>query len=250
MSLEIESKLKSVIRLAHQKGVVTASFLRQQGVSYQSMLKYRRANWLASLGAGAFCESGTKPSLDMALVALVEQLGLPVHVGGISALNRRGIMHYVRLGGLPDEVYLRRGFRLPKWFGDAYAGQFRRNSSSLFADGVGVEQDAGGCAVSSPERAFLEMAAEVPNEASLGELYQTMEFADSLRPKLVEKLLAGCRSVKAKRIFLLIADDLGHWWAKKIDHGKVDLGKGCRMIDKDGELHPKYNLVVRPWRDR
>ena len=250
MSLGIDANLKSVVRLVHQKGVVTASFLRKQGVSYQSMLRYRNANWLASLGTGAFCESGMKPSLELALVALREQLGLHVHIGGLSALNRHGIMHYVRLGGLMDEVYIRRGFRLPKWFCDSYAGQFRRNSSSILPDDVGVEQDVGACAVSSPERAFLEMAAEVPSRASLGELYQTMEFADSLRPKLVEKLLVGCRSIKAKRIFLLIADDLGHWWAKKIDHGKVDLGKGCRMIDRDGELNTKYNLVVKPWRDR
>lgn len=44
-----------------------------------------------------------------------------------------------------------------------------------------------------------------------------MEFSETLRPGLVSELLVQCRSVKAKRVFLLLADDLGHWWAKKLD---------------------------------
>lgn len=250
MSLGKDTDLKSVVRLVHQKCVVTAAFLRKQGVSYQRMLKFRQANWLTPLGVGAFCESGSVPSLDVAFVALSEQLGLPVHFGSKTALARRGLMHYVPLGGLTSEVYLRRGFRLPKWFENVYEGQFVRNSASLFADDGGLEIDANGVTVSSPERAFLEMAAEVPRKASLGELYQIMELAETLRPKLVENMLVGCRSVKAKRIFAMLADDLGHWWFKKIDLTKINLGSGCRMIDRDGELHPKYNLVVRPWRWR
>ena len=109
MSLGKDTDLKSVVRLVHQKGVVTAAFLRKQGVSYQRMLKFRQANWLTPLGVGAFCESGSVPSLDVAFVALSEQLGLPVHFGSKTALARRGLMHYVPLGGLTSEVYLRRG---------------------------------------------------------------------------------------------------------------------------------------------
>lgn len=84
------------MRLVYQKGVVTAVYLRRQGVSYQSMLKYRQSDWLRSLGNGAFCESGEVPSID---TALVEQLELPLHLGGKSALAQRGIMQYVPMGG-------------------------------------------------------------------------------------------------------------------------------------------------------
>ena len=70
--------------------------------------------------------------------------------------------------------------------------------------------------LSSPERAFVEMAAEVPKKAPLGELYQLMEFADTLRPNLVMDLLSQCESIKAKRIFMFLAGDLGLWWSKKL----------------------------------
>ena len=249
MSSGKDAKIKNVMRLVHQKGVVTAVYLRRQGVSYQSMLKYRRSDWLRSLGNGAFCESGDVPSIDAALAALVEQLELPLHLGGKSALAQRGIMQYVPIGGLPSEIYVRHGVRLPKWFSVTYSGSFVCRHSSLFPDETGVEHRDSACAVSSPERAFLELAADVPRKVALGELYQLMEFADTLRPKLISELLTKCGSVKAKRVFLFLADDLGHRWAKKVDHSGIDLGVGCRVIDKGGEFQPKYNIVVKPWRE-
>lgn len=69
MSLSRDTDLKNVVRLGHQKGIVTAAWLRGQGVSYQSMLKYRQGQWLEALGTGAFCETGTHSSFDAALVA-------------------------------------------------------------------------------------------------------------------------------------------------------------------------------------
>ena len=49
---------------------------------------------------------------------------------------------------------------MPKWFCDTFAGQFTRNVSLLFPDATGVERDAQGVSLSSPERAYVEMAAE------------------------------------------------------------------------------------------
>lgn len=249
MSLLIDTDIKKVVRLAHQKGVLTAAFLRRQGVSYQRMLKYRKGGWLSALGTGAFSESGTTPTFEMAIAALSEQLGLPVHLGGKTALLRHGIVQHLPLGGHMSELYLSRGFQLPKWFCDTYGGQFVRNSSHLVADDTGLDREDNGVVLSSPERAFLEVAAQVPKKTALGELYQLMEFAETLRPKLLTDLLVRCGSIKAKRVFLFLADDLGHWWAKKIDHSAINLGNGCRVIDKGGEFQAKYNIVVRPWRE-
>lgn len=248
MSIEIDTKIQKVVRLVHRKGIVTADLLRKEGVSYQSMLKYRHAHWLVPLGTGAFCASEEMPSLETAIKAMSEQLDLPVHIGGKSALLRQGIIHYVPLGGASVILYLSRNRRLPKWFATSYAGQFTRDSSCLFTDKAGIEIDSAGIAISSPERAFLEMAADVPNKASIEELFQLMELADTLRPQLVEEMLVKCKSIKAKRIFLLLGDDIGHWWIKKINRAGIDLGSGCRIIEKGGVFHPKYNIVVKSWR--
>lgn len=138
---------------------------------------------------------------------------------------------------------------MPQWFCDAYSGQFVRISSSVVVDDTGVETDGTGIAFSSPERAFLELASEVPKKLALGELYQLMEFADTLRPKLVTELLSKCAFVKAKRIFLFLAEDLDHWWFKAVDRTKIDLGSGCRVIDRGGAFQAKYNIIVKPWRE-
>ena len=51
------------------------------------------------------------------------------------------------------------------------------------------------------------------------------------------------------RLFCLLADDLNPPWWRRIDKGALDLGSGCRVIDKGGTFNAKYNLVVKPWRE-
>jgi hypothetical protein len=38
------------------------------------------------------------------------------------------------------------------------------------------------------------------------------------------------------------------WW-ERVRKEEIDLGAGCRVIDKDGAFNSKYNLVVKPWRE-
>lgn len=46
-----------------------------------------RGKWqLDSLGRGAYCRAGTRPSVGAAVAVLSEQLGGPVHLGGRTAL--------------------------------------------------------------------------------------------------------------------------------------------------------------------
>ena len=236
------------MRLVHEKGVVTASFLRKLGVSYQRMLKYRHSGWLDALGVGAFCEAGTHPSFDKALVALVEQAGLPVHIGGRTALARKGYLHFVPFRELPTTVFVSRGVRLPAWFVNRYSGRFRAVKTNFISgeEGIAVEE---GCPVSAPERAILEFLHGVPSRQSLAEAYQIMEMLQTLRPRLVSNLLSECSSVKVKRLFCLLADDLDEPWWPRIAVANIDLGSGCRVIDKGGSFNAKYNLVVKPWRE-
>lgn len=112
----------------------------------------------------------------------------------------------------------------------------------------GIENDAG-CPVSAPERAILEFLFDVPSRQRLNEAYQFLEMMMTLRPKLLEMLLRECSSVKVKRLFFLLADDLNHPWWGQVRKDGIDLGAGCRVIDKDGSFDAKYNLIVKPWRE-
>ena len=228
--------------------VATAVALRKRGYSYESLKGYVKSGYLASLGRGAYCKAGADPDVEAALSALVGQTGNAVHLGGRTALEKHGFFQFVPFGQRPAAIFLRRGTRLPAWFSGHYAGRCDVFRTNFLPAGLGVEKE-GGCPVSSPERAFLEFLHGVPAKQSLAEAFQILETMGALRPKLLNELLAACGSVKVKRLFFLLADDLNPQWLSRVKEEDFDLGSGCRVVDKGGAFDARHNLVVKPWRE-
>ncbi|HQU44753.1 MAG TPA: type IV toxin-antitoxin system AbiEi family antitoxin domain-containing protein [Pirellulales bacterium] len=83
-----------------------------------------------------------------------------------------------------------------------------------------------------------------PAEADLVECFQLMEGLANLRPKLVQQLLAACTLVKAKRLFLYLAEKANHQWLRYVDRSALDLGSGSRSLAQGGTYVSKYQLVV------
>ena len=101
------------------RGVVaTPSWLKQQGISKQLASKYVGSGWLSSIGHGAAVRAGDKVTWSGGLLAIQQQLGLPVWLGGPSLLNLRGYAHYLPLGRERIWLYGQPGTVLPKWFRD------------------------------------------------------------------------------------------------------------------------------------
>jgi len=98
--------------------------------------------------------------------------------------------------------------------------------------------------LSSPERSIMETFYLVPDQQSFEEAGLLMEGLRTLRPELVQKLLEGCRSVKVKRLFMLLAEKGNHPWLKRLQLDKVDFGKGKRGLVKGGVLHKKYQITI------
>ena len=71
-----------------------------------------------------------------------------------------------------------------------------------------------------------------------------MEGLRNLSPRRLQELLADCRSVKVKRLFLWFAERHNHAWLKKLDRSVIDLGHGKRMLVRGGKLDTKYNITV------
>jgi hypothetical protein len=71
-----------------------------------------------------------------------------------------------------------------------------------------------------------------------------MEGLPTLRPKLLQKLLEACTSVKAKRLFLHLADATGMPWRDALDDARIDLGKGKRQVVAGGRLDARYGITV------
>ena len=91
---------------------------------------------------------------------------------------------------------------------------------------------------------MMEMLYLVPNEQSFEEAYEIMEGLTTLRPKLVQRLLEECKSVKVRRLFLFMAESSNHDWVKELNVEKIDLGSGKRVIVKNGVLDKKYKITV------
>ena len=100
---------------------------------------------------------------------------------------------------------------------------------------------------------MLEFLDQLPGSQAYEESQQLMEGLGTLRPDLVQQLLENCHSVKAKRLFLLLAEICGHSWLSAVDLKKVDLGKGKRLLVKGGHYDSKYRISVpfqRPDKER
>lgn len=249
MSIVKGTKLQFL--MSYPKGIaLTASFLRESGFDPQLIARYKKSNWLEPFGDAAYRRCGDKVDWKGALSAMQEQLKLPIHCGGRTALVLQGYGHYAEFG--PRTVYLfgRPGQKLPKWF-DRYdwGVKVTYKMTNLFANGMTesfVDFSVGeySIRVSSPERAAMEMLYCIPSEQGFDEAERIMESLLAFRPALVQELLEECNSVKVKRLFMYMAEKNGLSWVAELNLGKVDMGKGDRTVVKGGRLDPKYRITV------
>ena len=97
---------------------------------------------------------------------------------------------------------------------------------------------------STPERAMLELCDGVSDAAGVYEADALMQAMTTLRPQRVGLLLRRCRSIKAKRLFLALADRHRHAWLPHVLLDGVDLGRGKRALVPGGRLHPTYQITL------
>lgn len=230
---------------------MTSVWLRNQGISSQLAKRYESGHWLESIGRGAWKRSGSELSLTGALVALQNQLGLQAYPAARTALEIQGRAHYLSLGGHPV-LYLSLPFaqRLPAWFLNLpFARELQIiNSTSLFDnndDGLDDWQEqSASIKLSSPERAILEYCFLLPSKGDAEEAKQLMEGLTSLRPKLMQSLLKSCQSIKAKRLFLVLASLVNHPWYGRIEADELELGSGNRSLIQGGRMHPEFKITI------
>ena len=230
--------------------VYTASWLHEQGYSYPLLSQYRDAGWLAGIGSGALIRCGDKVDWTGGVYALQEQLGLNVHVAGKTALELQGVSHFLSLGASTVQLYGAKGQKLPAWFTKhKWGSPVTFVASNLFGDDfkTGMAKHEAGAfsiRISSPERAILEVLHQVPEKESFEQAKLLLEGLRSLRPDLVRKLLMACRSIKVRRLFMALSEELELSWVKKVDFESIDIGRGKRYLVKGGKFHPRYLITL------
>src|SRR5712692_8526769 len=251
MTSGTSSKINQLLKKWPPGVVAVLPWLEKQGIYQQLVHEYKKTSWVRRVGRGAYARAGDKVEWTGGLYAIQEQLGLPIHAGGKTALQMQGYAHFLPLGesamvslfGLPD-------VKLPAWFEQYRWGvKVRYITTNLFVGEANqglTKKEMGfyAVSVSAPERAIMEVLYRVPKEESFEEARLLMEGLTTLRPRLVQTLLEHCSSVKVKRLFMVLAESCRHAWVRKLDLSKVNFGKGKRMLVRGGRFDSKYNISV------
>jgi hypothetical protein len=273
MGSQIKGKLNWLQHTLPEGLVVDAGWLEQHDISRQLRRKYVMHGWLLSPARGVYCRPTPSQEVkalpwEQLVISLNVLLNMPVAVGSRTALELQGFSHYLAASGT-REAHLYCNEDPPGWTSclPVNTKLVFHSAVKLFKNGAippcNSEIDATTSAqadssliwqqwgrsnwqlvLSTPERAILELLDDVPKRETFHQADVLMDGLRNLSPRRLQTLLGDCRSVKVKRLFLWFAERHNHAWLKKLDHSKIDLGKGKRLLVHGGKLDPKYNITV------
>lgn len=249
MSINNGTKINKLLRAWPIGTVCLSSHLSlAHGVSGQLLERYKKNNWLESIGSGASIRSGDKVDYLGALYALQVQAGLSVHVGGRTALSLLGRGQYINFSQGRAVLIGGEKEKLPSWFKKKdWATKIDYYSTSFLPPNMGLvdlSQGSFSIKISNPARAILECLHLTPKYQEFFECYELMEGLYNLDPKSVQELLENCSSVKVKRLFLYLAEKFKHPWLEFLTTSRINLGSGTRSLVKNGVYVAKYQIMV------
>jgi hypothetical protein len=264
MDAQNSGKLNRLLAELGDTRLVSSRWLRAHDYSNSLVARYVGSGWLVSPARGVYMRAGGRLQWDGVVRSLQVGEGLPLHVGGRFALALQGHEHYLRLGDA-GTITLYGPVPPPGWVGkltmeqrfeyqgkgpfDLPAVSFTAEVSekTLSEAGLALHSTAPGVdalVCSTPERAMLELCDGVSDAAGVYEADALMQAMTTLRPQRVGLLLRHCRSIKAKRLFLALADRHRHAWLSHVPLDRVELGRGKRALVPGGRLHPTYQITL------
>ncbi|NCT07699.1 MAG: hypothetical protein GW769_13170 [Alphaproteobacteria bacterium] len=248
MSINIEQKIKNLLKL-HRQGVpFLAQWMVAQEISPQLQERYVKGGWLESIGHGAYKKFSDEVSWLGAVYALQSQAHLNIYVGALTALSLHGREHYLRFGESASYTFSSNLRKPPSWFvKHPWETKNVHICTKFLPNNVGLTNYSEGhfdVQVASLERAFLECLYLAPSYISYVECYQIFEGLGNLRPDLLQQLLENCGSVRVKRLFLYMSQKMQHSWSPFLDVSGITLGKGTRSLEKGGVYVPEFNLMI------
>lgn len=248
MSSENSTKINQLLQSQPQGVVLQASWLKKQGYSYALQQRYRESHWLESIGKGAMIREGDTVGYEGAIHSLQKQTDLSIHPGGKTALAYLGKSHYLEIKPKRVTIFGTRGEMLPAWFEkypwDVSVNYYQTSFLPKDLGMTGVDVKNFSIEVSGAARAMMECFYLARGKQELIECYELMEGLNNLRPDQVQNLLENCRSIKVKRLFLYMAEKVGHSWFNHLKIDEIDLGSGKRSFVKGGVYIERYQITV------
>lgn len=249
MGMKKPDKLKHLLHIWPMHTIATSTWLMRQGLSYGNLHKYVRSNWVKKLSSGSFQREQDSISWEGAVFGLQRQYTNTFYVGGRTALELQGAAHFVPLGQEKLFIFTYSRRKPPLWFLSfiktlemqcAYLQyRFLPSQLGLTTYNCGEFQ----IEISSRERAAIEVVELLDRFHDFEECRLLFENLGTLRPKVVQELLEGCSSIKAKRVFLFLSKNLGHKWIKDLDLTRISLGSGPRDLIPGGQYDPEFKIT-------
>ncbi len=264
MNAQKTGRLNSLLAMLGDRDLVSIAWLKDRGYSSSLVSRYIASGWLDSPARGVYQRRGGRLTWAGVVRALQSGDGLQLHVGGRFALAWQGHEHYLRLGE-SETVTLYGSESLPGWVSklplkakvvlcgkspfDLESPEFNTETTDEALRAFGLEWvdadgDLGRIVFSTPERALLELCDGVSDASLVYEVDALMQGADTFRPQWVSMLLQHCTSIKAKRLFLALAERHQHAWLAHVSLDGVYLGKGKRCLVPGGHLNPTYQITL------
>lgn len=278
------TKLNQLQREVPEGLLVDAAWLERHGYPINLRSRYVQSGWLDSPAHGVYrrppprlrAEGPASLPWTLAILSLQTLMEWPGVVGGRTALTLQGFGHYLPISG-EGRVHLYGDTPPPGWlkklgvrerfmfhrdrrlFPEGYQGRGLDAVAVDVASGVTTPLPKGlvggpqispwsatswPITCSAPERAVLELLDELPERETFHQVDVIFEALANLSPRKCQRLLEICKSIKVKRLFLWFAKRHGHRWAKQLDVSQIKLGKGKRLIVRNGRLDKDFQITV------
>jgi hypothetical protein len=249
------TKLSKAFKKWPHGTVASTRWFQNIGIHRDLLTSYKKSGWINPIGQGAYVRSDDE-NLDWtgAIYALQKQYKYDVHPGSRTTFELKGMSHYLRMG--KNTVFLltpdkHKNF-LPAWLHsfEIKRVKFNLTQISIFEDGFSDLEDyqpphsSFTIRISSVEQALLEMISLANRQVDLDEAYKIFEFVRTIDTTKMNSLLRKCTSVKAKRLFMVMATRHQMPWLKKIDLQGVDFGVGSRSFVAGGHFDKSYSIIV------
>jgi hypothetical protein len=249
------TKLSQAFKQWPHGTVASTRWFTNIGIRRDLLTSYKKTGWINSVGQGAYVRSDDE-NLDWmgAVYALQTQYEYDVHPGSRTTFELKGMSHYLRMGTgtvfllTPDK---QKNF-LPSWLHsfENEGARLRLTQLKIFEDGFSDLEDyqpphsAFTIRISSVEQALLEMLSLVNKGMGLDEAFEIFEMARSLDPKKMSLLLSKCTSIKAKRLFMVMATRHQMPWLKEINLQGVEFGTGSRSLVAGGHFDKSFSIIA------
>lgn len=252
LNLNARHQLKNLLPIGM---VATKPWLLAQGLNLHFIDNAVKSRTLLALTPGVYARE-EKPLHWKGIVTSLQRMSSePVHVGGLSALDLEGLSHYQARGKTPL-IHLFSASPLPAWLYkieiDAtveWHGVQRLWSASVMNNSTFLREDhwresLPTLVYSGPEKAVLELLANVPDNISFEHADQLMQGLATLSPRKLDALLKSSCSIKVKRLFFWLANRYRHAWLNYLNPDQYELGTGKREIAKGGRLDKAWQITV------